>query len=103
MLYGPPGTGKTTSLELIQQLAYHPSELIINAHNISDASLREGLKKEETVVIDEADTIDEQILVRRFDRKSAKSILKVQDPMGRGWQTLEKNIFHMNMRYLLVL
>ncbi len=73
VLRGPQGTGKSTIMELLKQMAYSPK--LIDGR-VSPAVLRDSLKYETTALIEEADGVDEELLIRRYSRQTSKTAVK---------------------------
>ena len=79
IIQGETNTGKTTLLSMVAQLAANAT--IFGGQN-SAVVLRDSLKENTTLLIDEADFIDENILISRFSRESSKR--NVNRPMQNG-------------------
>jgi len=91
-VFGPAGTGKTTTLELIRNLSKNAGEQLLDGTEMTKAVIREDLNQITTAVIDEADGISEQQILKRYSRTSSK--MKVNEPQeDGGWLRVSKNLF----------
>lgn len=70
---GGYGTGKSTLFKVIQQICFSP---IILDGKVTKPVLRDGLKPNTTAFIEEADRIDEDIILKRHSRQTSKTIVK---------------------------
>jgi hypothetical protein len=82
---GQTSTGKSTTLKIVHSLAYQTQKSILNGSLITKAALRDELHYERTVVLDEADHIDEQMLIYRYDRDTGAAALKFIQSEKSGW------------------
>jgi len=73
---GQYGTGKTTLLEILKEIAYKPPDELLNAAELSRPALRDSLRPDATDLIDEADDMGEEWLIKRYDRAVASHIVK---------------------------
>ena len=89
-IWGPAGTGKTTLLEVIQLLASKTIKPLIDG-KASRAALRDTLWTETTALIDEADDVDEGLLISRYSRKSSN--MPIKRPGSHGWTDQMLNVF----------
>ena len=89
---GPTGTGKTTLLEVLQQLAYGTPHMLIDGGKATYAALRDNLKPLTTALIDEADNVDEVLLISRNSTKTSHIPIKRAGKKG-GWTDHVLNIF----------
>jgi len=77
LVHGQPATGKSTILKLIGQLT--------NAKFIStttSAEFRDLLRRHPVVIIEEADHVNEGLLLNRYSRQTAQ--VDIKQPTGRG-------------------
>ncbi|MFC1986096.1 hypothetical protein ACFLWC_03780 [Chloroflexota bacterium] len=89
ILRGPQSTGKSTIIEILKQIVYKPT--IIDG-KVSSAVLRDKLGYETTALIEEADSIDEGLLIRRYSRQTSNTVVKRGGAM-KGFQNEQLDIF----------
>ena len=82
---GQTSTGKSTTLKIVHSLAYQTQKSILNGSMITKAALRDEMNYEKTVVLDEADHIEEQMLIYRYDRDTGKAAVKFVQGKSSGW------------------
>ena len=85
---GSAGTGKTTNLNILKGLVSNPKSI---DGNISKPALRDELGSNTTALIDEADGVDERLLINRYSRQSSNTIVKRDT--GTGWNQEALNLF----------
>ncbi len=78
VIKGPTETGKSTSMLIAGELCNNTQEIISQP---TKAVLRDSLKENTTVFVEEADHIDEGLLTSRYSKDSP---LPVNRPMGNG-------------------
>lgn len=78
VIKGPTETGKSTSMAIASELCSNVQEFIAQP---TKAVLRDSLKENTTVFIEEADHIDEGLLTSRYSKDSP---LPVNRPMGNN-------------------
>ena len=86
---GTGGTGKTTLLNILEQLSCNPINI---GGKLSGPGLRDSLNTDTTVLIDEADDMDEKWLIKRYSRQSAQHSVKRSVGDG-GWVSEQLNLF----------
>ena len=86
---GTGGTGKTTLLNILEQLSCNPINI---GGKLSGPELRDSLNTDTTVLIDEADDMDEKWLIKRYSRQSAQHSVKRSVGDG-GWVSEQLNLF----------
>lgn len=86
-IIGPIGTGKTDLLNQLAKMANEPKRV----GGKTFAALRDKLGKTTTALFDDADDIDERILINRYSKVDSIIEHKVQVPMG--WITKKTNVF----------
>ncbi|MFC1907655.1 hypothetical protein ACFLW8_06180 [Chloroflexota bacterium] len=89
ILRGPQSTGKSTIIEILKQIVNKPN--IIDG-KVSPAVLRDKLGYETTALIEEADSIDEGLLIRRYSRQTSNTVVKRGGAM-KGFQNEQLDIF----------
>lgn len=88
---GPFGTGKTTSLECAAAISNGYSGRLSSGKE-SEAVLRDSLVYQGTTAIDEADGIDESLLIARHSKTSSSKLVNRQK-RGGGYEMEEMNLF----------
>ncbi len=78
VIKGPTETGKTTSMLIAQELVYNAEEIISQP---TKAVLRDSMKENSTLFIEEADLIDEGLITNRYDKSNP---LPINRSMGNG-------------------
>jgi hypothetical protein len=89
VLRGPQGTGKSTIMALLKQMVYSPRFI---DGRVSSAVLRDNLKYETTALIEEADGVDEELLIKRYSRQTSGTVVKRGGAM-QGFKDEKFNIF----------
>jgi len=85
---GAHWTGKTSAIEQMEKIVWKPK--LVGAQ--SSAALRGELENTGTVLIDEADEINENLLIRRYARETGRIVWN--ESLGdRMWQRHPANIF----------
>jgi energy-coupling factor transporter ATP-binding protein EcfA2 len=88
-ILGPQGTGKSTLLALLEQIVYAPKRI---DGKVSPPVLRDNLRPDTTVIIEEADTIHEQLILARYSRKTADTAVN-RGSAAIGYYAQSMNLF----------
>jgi len=88
-IYGTAATGKSTLLDILSRLSYSPR--MIDGKS-TGPTLRDDLEFETTTLIDEADDINEKLLINRYSRQSGTVSFKKKTPTG-SWTQEKPNLF----------
>jgi len=86
-IIGNTGTGKSDLLSEIEYLVREPKI----ASATSYATMRDEMDNCPTYIIDEADKVDEELLIARSQKTKAKLTHKVGT--GQGWEDRESDVF----------
>ena len=86
-IIGPHGTGKTALLEQLSKMANSPKRV----RGRTFPALRDKLGRTITALLDDADDIDEKILINRYSKVDSVIEHKVQVP--DGWVTRKTDVF----------
>ena len=78
---GPHGTGKSRLMKVLGQICYQPRPL---DGEMSKAELRDKLELNSTVLIEEADSVDERLILKRYSRQTANTSVK-RGSASQGW------------------
>ena len=89
---GPMGTGKTTVLEILRAVAHEPGDGLIAGQKTTYAALRDKMASTATIMVDEADSIHEELFLARYSKTSAGIDLKTASG-SRDWDLLAVNVF----------
>ena len=90
-IYGPLGSGKTTLMKTIRKLCHEPQP-IIDGTTTSDAVMRDSLNGSATHFVEEADGINESLILKKFSRDvSAQNVNRSQS--RGGWQQERLDLF----------
>ena len=89
VLLGPPGTGKSTILNIARQVAFESGTM---SGRPTPAVLRDKMVKYRTLLMEEADDVDESAVARRFDRYTGREDFKRQSSQF-GWGDHAAEIF----------
>ena len=81
-LQGAPATGKSTILDILEQLTYQPKRL---DGSLSKAEFRDSLNDSPTVLIEEADQVNERQIRNRYSRSTSK--MSVKRERREGWES----------------
>lgn len=73
VIYGGYGTGKSSLFKVLEQICNSPNIL---DGKVSKPVLRDGLKENTTALIEEADRIDETLILKRYARQTGKTTVK---------------------------
>lgn len=86
---GPQGTGKSTLMKLTGQICYRPRQM---DGEMSKAELRDKLEINTTALLEEADNVDERLLLKRFSRQTATTSIK-DGSASQGWKSKPVHFF----------
>ena len=86
---GGHGSGKTTFMQVLKQICHAP---IVIDGKVSKAELRDSLKLNTTAFIEEADSVDERLILMRYSRQTANTIVK-RGSASQGWTREPMNLF----------
>ena len=89
VILGPQGTGKSTLISLMKQIVNNPVSI---DGRVSPATLRDSLKLNSTAFIEEADNVDEQLILNRYSKQTSDTVVKRQD-RDKGFLSTPLNIF----------
>lgn len=89
ILRGPQGTGKSTIMKILVKMVNTP---ILIDGKVTSAVLRDRLKYGTTALIEEADKVDEQLLIKRYSTQTSSTIVKRGGTM-QGFKDEQINIF----------
>lgn len=89
VIQGGYGSGKSTLIELLKQICHSP--LVIDG-KVSRAEFRDSLKPNTTALIEEADEISEDWILKRYDRQIANTTVK-RGSASQGWTREQLNLF----------
>jgi energy-coupling factor transporter ATP-binding protein EcfA2 len=89
VIQGGYGSGKSTLIELLKQICYSP---VLVDGKVSSAELRDSLKQNPMVLIEEADEINEDWILKRYDRQIAHTSVK-RGSASQGWTREQLNLF----------
>jgi len=81
VLQGGHGTGKSTLIELLSKICHSP---ILIDGKVSKAELRDSLKSNTTALIEEADEINENWILKRYSKQTASTSVK-RGSASQGW------------------
>lgn len=81
-IQGAPATGKSTILDILELLTYQPKRL---DGSLSKAELRDNLNNSPTVLIEEADQVNERQIRNRYSRSTSGSSVKRE--RRQGWES----------------
>ena len=81
-LQGAPATGKSTILDILEQLTYQPKRL---DGSLSKAEFRDSLNDSPTVLIEEADQVNERQIRNRYSRSTSRTSVKRE--RRQGWES----------------
>lgn len=87
-IIGPQGTGKSCLLAQLHELVKEP----IRIETKSIPTLRDKLAVANTALIDEGDYINEDYLIKRYNKETSQISYKKADK-GSGWRTVDTDIF----------
>ena len=90
VVQGGYGTGKSTTLEALEHLCYAP--YLTNARRISNAEMRDKMAQHPTLIVEEADEIDEGLLLSRYALRAGTESVKRLTPKG-GWTSQDLNLY----------
>lgn len=79
---GGHGSGKSTFMDAMKLICYLPISI---DGKVTRAELRDSLKLNTTAFIEEADGIDERLILMRYSRQTANTIVK-RGSASRGWR-----------------
>jgi hypothetical protein len=86
---GGYSSGKSTLIALLKQICHSPVSV---DGNVSRAELRDSLKPNTTALIEEADTVDEGLILMRYTRQTASTTVK-RGSASQGWTREALNLF----------
>ena len=89
ILQGGHGTGKSTLMELLKQICHSPVPI---DGKVSKAELRDSLKENTTALIEEADAVDERLILMRYARQTSGTTVK-RGSASQGWTRQPLNLF----------
>jgi hypothetical protein len=85
-LYGKPGTGKSTILQIISKLV--DAEFLSTT---TPAAFRDQLAKHRIVLIEEGDSVNEELILKRYSKQS--SVVEIKDPSNIGYLPVSGSIY----------
>ncbi len=86
---GGHGTGKSTLMKILRQICNAP---IVIDGKVSKAELRDSLQPNTTALIEEADGVDERLILMRYARQTASTTVK-RGSASKGWTREPLNLF----------
>jgi len=86
---GGHGSGKSTLMTLLEQICYSPINI---DGKVSTAELRDSLKPNTTALVEEADSVDERLILMRYSRQTANTTVK-RGSASQGWTREPLNLF----------
>lgn len=89
VISGPYSTGKSILINLIEQICSQPRLL---DGEMSKAELRDKLEVNTTALIEEADKVDEQLILKRYARQTSGTSVK-RGSGSLGWTSKEMRLF----------
>jgi len=89
VLQGGHGTGKSTLIELLNQICHSPIPI---DGKVSKAELRDSLKPNTTALIEEADGINENWILKRYAKQTASTSVK-RGGASLGWTREPLDLF----------
>ena len=89
VITGPFGSGKSDLLNTIQQICYQPRP--ING-KVSNVVLRDKSEMHTTMVIEEADHVDEQLILQRYAKQTSNIVVN-RGNASKGYNPESLNIF----------
>jgi ABC-type cobalamin/Fe3+-siderophores transport system ATPase subunit len=89
VITGPFSSGKSTLISIIRQICFQPRPI---DGEISKAVLRDKLEANTTVLIEEADKVDEQLILKRYARQTSDTIVN-RGNASQGYKPGQLNIF----------
>ncbi len=89
VISGPYSSGKSTLISLIEKMCYQPRPL---DGEMSKAELRDKLEVNTTALIEEADKVDEQLILKRYARQTSGTSVK-RGSGSLGWTSKEMKLF----------
>lgn len=89
VISGSYSTGKSILISLIQQICHEPRPL---DGEMSKAELRDKLELNTTALIEEADKVDEQLILKRYARQTSGTSVK-RGSASQGWTSKEMKLF----------
>jgi hypothetical protein len=89
VLEGGHGTGKSTLIELLKQICHSPIHI---DGKVSGAELRDSLKPNTTALIEEADGINENWILKRYAKQTSSTSVK-RGSASQGWTGEQLNLF----------
>lgn len=85
--FGPAGTGKTSAMEQQQPYLCGAKQ----SRGKTKSSLREDLANTKTIIIEEGDRVDEELIRDRYSKRTSNIAVMREDISG--WSNQERNIF----------
>ena len=89
VISGAYSTGKSTLISLIRKICYQPRIL---DGEMSKAVLRNRLEKNTTALIEEADKVEEQLVLRRYSRQTSDTTIN-DGSASQGWKSKDIKLF----------
>jgi len=89
VISGAYSTGKSTLISIIRQMCYQPRAL---DGEMSRAVLRNRLEENTTALIEEADKVEEQLILRRYSRETADTTIN-EGSASQGWKSKDIKLF----------
>ncbi len=89
VLLGGHGTGKSTLMALLKQICNSP---ILIDGKVSKAELRDSLKPNTTALIEEADGVNESLILGRYAKQTASTSVK-RGSASHGWSRETLDLF----------
>ncbi|MFC1846147.1 hypothetical protein ACFLYM_01875 [Chloroflexota bacterium] len=89
VISGPYSSGKSTLISLIRQICHQPRPL---DGEMSKAELRDKLEVNTTALIEEADKVDEQLILKRYAKQTSNTSVK-RGSASQGWTSKEMTLF----------
>ncbi len=89
VLQGGHGSGKSTLMEILKQICHSPIPI---DGKVSQAELRDSLKPNGTALIEEADWINENWILKRYAKQTSSTTVK-RGSASQGWTRESLNLF----------
>jgi energy-coupling factor transporter ATP-binding protein EcfA2 len=89
IIYGGYGSGKSSLFKVLKQICHSPMSI---DGKVSRAEFRDSLKPNTTALIEEADDISEDWILKRYDRQISNTSVK-RGSASQGWTPEKLNLF----------
>jgi len=88
-IMGPHATGKSTLIKIIGQICHLPRPI---DGEVSKAELRDKFELNTTALIEEADSVDERLILKRYSRQTSNTSVK-RGSASQGWTSKGVQLF----------